>query len=188
VRRSTAWRTLISTSLTLSLTATVTSSSGHAATSPPRPSARLAHATLSLAEVQRLSKSADQRVIVILRDPYHGLPTQGTTRAARAAAIATTQRPILGELAQLHARGVRTLDGAEAEAREEARRRGCQQGHRLDAVGRSMSERPVHQNLAQATALAVRAHRDRPQQRGVAVPLQACAADDGAVTRQRLTH
>src|ERR687886_2499062 len=93
-------------SLTLSLTANVTSSSGHAATSPPLPSSRLAYDTLSLAEVQRLSKNADQRVIVILRDQYHGLTDQGTTRAARAAAIATAQSPILGELAQLHAPGV----------------------------------------------------------------------------------
>jgi hypothetical protein len=88
VRRSTAWLTLISMSLTLSLTANVTSFSGHAATRPPLPSARLAHDTLSLAEVQRLSKNADQHVIVILRDPSHSLPHQGTTPAARAAAIA----------------------------------------------------------------------------------------------------
>ncbi|HKO25630.1 MAG TPA: S8 family serine peptidase, partial [Chloroflexota bacterium] len=106
MRRSTAWRTLISISLTLSLTANVTSLSGHAATSPPLPSAHSAHDTLSLAEVQRLSKNADQRVIVILRDPYRGLPNKGMTRAARAAAIATSQSPIVGELAQLHAPGV----------------------------------------------------------------------------------
>src|SRR5438067_9320770 len=97
---------LISVSLALSLTAHITSASGHAATSSPLPSYRLAHDTLSLAEVQRLSKNADQRVIVIVRDPYHSPPDQGTTRAARAAAIATTQSPILGELAQLHAPGV----------------------------------------------------------------------------------
>ena len=90
MRRSTAWRTLVSISLTLSLTANVTSLSGHAATSPPLPSSRPAHATLSLAEVQRLSKNADQRVIVILRDTSHSLPNQITTPAPRAAAIATT--------------------------------------------------------------------------------------------------
>src|SRR2546423_15200629 len=96
---------LISVSLALSLTAHITSSSGHAATSPPLPSSRLAHDTLSLAEVQRLSKNADQRVIVILRDPYHSVPNQGTTPAARAAALPPTPNPNLGGLGQLDAPG-----------------------------------------------------------------------------------
>jgi len=124
LRQSTIWRTLLASTVTLSLAAqaAATPYTGHAATSgaatagsttvpspihfrglSPIHAAGLHAAGLSAAEVMRLAQNADQHVIVILRNQHANLPARGATRNMRAAAIATDQQSVLSELAQVQA-------------------------------------------------------------------------------------
>ncbi len=108
MRQSIIWRALLALSLPLSLTLrnplTPTRAMEHTA-SHSSPSVHTSG--LSVADIQRLSADANQRVIVILRNQHANLPARGATRSMRAAVVATDQQSVLGELSQIHAPRVR---------------------------------------------------------------------------------
>jgi len=107
MRRSIAQRASLSAGIALSLVIPLAAPSHGVAASARLTAVRSSGAGLSPADVQRLSAGADQRVIVLLRNQYRGLPARGATRSARAAAIASDQGALLSELTQLHAPRVR---------------------------------------------------------------------------------
>jgi len=112
VRRSLAWRTLLSLGLAGSLTAQAVAgpARGHAATGGAS-SVSLQHelhglTPLTPEQAQALSRNADQRVSIVFKDQYAGLPARGTTRTQRMNAIATAQSPVMAELNQVGATSV----------------------------------------------------------------------------------
>jgi subtilisin family serine protease len=113
VRRSVAWRTLLSLGLAGSLAGPALGGpvQGHAATSgaPHRTPGDVAGRNgklmpLTPEQAQALSQHADRKVIVIMKDQYPDLPARGMAmRARRAAAIQSDQSVIVSELGQVHA-------------------------------------------------------------------------------------
>jgi len=111
LRQSTFWRTLLASTVALSLAAQAAArpNTGHADTSSSAAaggtpvSSRIHAGGLSPAEVQRLAQNANQRVVVILRDQHPNLPPRGNLRAARTQAISNDQSAIVAELQQVHA-------------------------------------------------------------------------------------
>jgi len=116
LRQSTIWRTLLASTVTLSLAAqaaarpnTGHADTGGAAVGGTTVSSRIHAGGLSPAEVQRLAQNADQRVVVILRDQHPNLPARGALRAARTQAISSDQSSIVAELQQVHAPRLHTF-------------------------------------------------------------------------------
>jgi len=123
LRHSTIWRTLLASTVALSLAAQAAArpNTGHADTGGANaggtPVPLQTHSGgLSAAEVTRLAQNADQHVIIILRDQRPDLPARGATPSMRAAAIAKRtaaitsdqqRQAVLGELSQVHAPRVR---------------------------------------------------------------------------------
>src|SRR5205085_12637175 len=62
---------------------------------------------LTAADVAGLAAGATQRSIVVLRDQHPSLPARGATAGSRAHAIEGDQAALRGELALVHAGGVR---------------------------------------------------------------------------------
>ena len=64
-------------------------------------------AKLTAAQVQALSADATKHSIVIFKNQYANLPDAGRTQPSRVKAINSNQKPVVSELSQLHARGVK---------------------------------------------------------------------------------
>ena len=62
---------------------------------------------LTAAQVQALSADATKHSIVIFKNQYANLPDAGRTQTSRVKAINSNQKPVVSELGQLHARGVK---------------------------------------------------------------------------------
>lgn len=115
MRPSTVRRASFALSLTLTLALNVAparATDAHGLPSSRPAAAAAAYALgggLSSDDVRRLAAPATQPVIVLLRDGGRALPDRGPTRAARVAAVAADQQPVLDELRQLHAPRVRAF-------------------------------------------------------------------------------
>ncbi len=110
MRQSTIWRTLLTSTITLSLAAHAATkpNTGHADTGVANAGgttipSRIHSGGLPPAEATRLAREADQRVVIILRDQHPALPTRSSLRAVRTQAIAADQRSIVAELWQVRA-------------------------------------------------------------------------------------
>ncbi len=110
MRHFVAWRTLVSLGVALPFVFQAQAASP-ATLAAGRPTitipSRVHQGGLSAADVLRLSSTANQRVMIILRNQHADLPARGATRPQRLAAVASDQAAILSELAQLHAPRVR---------------------------------------------------------------------------------
>jgi Subtilase family len=114
-------------------------------------------APLTPADVARLSADATQRSIIVFRNQHPELPARGAQAGARAAAVASDQRAVTGELNQLHggARSLHTVNAVAATiSRAEADRLAANPAVRAVVPDRFTPRPPPHTATDPSTGAA----------------------------------
>ncbi|MBV8527018.1 MAG: S8 family serine peptidase, partial [Candidatus Dormibacteraeota bacterium] len=107
---------VVVTSMVAATAALLTSSVAGAATAPAFRGGRPALGPLSASDIARLSAGATQHSIVILKNQHQDVPARPQSSDARARANDSDQAPVVNELNQLHAPGVKRFSVVNAVA------------------------------------------------------------------------